>query len=107
MKALPLNFSDEEIVQIMSLAACNYSPSQIALQLGIDKKGFLQLYHDIDSDVREAYDGGRLKRTYNIMDKQGDLAEKGNITAAQIFLKESKEIEIANIRNKCLFGDDY
>ena len=106
MERLPRNFSEEEFTQIMDLAACNYSPEKIALQLGVDKGAFVQLYNDVDSEVRQAYEGGKLKRTFNIMNKQGELGESGNITAAQIFLKESKEIELANIRNKCLFGDD-
>lgn len=104
--ALPLNFSEEEYNKIMDLAACNFTPERIAVQLGIDKKSFLKLFFDKSSDVRQAYDAGKDKATFNVINAQRDLAEKGNITAAQIFLKESKELEVANIRNQCLFGDD-
>lgn len=107
MKLLPqdLRFSDEEITEIMNLAAANYSPELCALHLDVDKQAFIQLWRDKDSDVRQAYNAGKLKANFAIMDKQRDLAESGNITAAQIFLKESKEIEINNIRNQCLFGE--
>lgn len=105
MQLLPINFSDEEITQIMDLAACNYSPEKVAIQMGIDKKQFIQLYTTPGSDVREAYEAGKLKATFNIMNKQKELAESGNITAAQIFLKESERIAVENCRNQCLFGE--
>lgn len=105
MHLLPIKFSDEEITQIMDLAACNYSPEKVAIQMGIDKKQFIQLYTTPGSDVREAYEAGKLKATFNIMNKQKELAESGNITAAQIFLKESKEIENACIRDQILYGN--
>ena len=107
MHLLPIKFSDEEITQIMDLAACNYSPEKVAIQMGIDKKQFVQLYTTPGSDVREAYEAGKLKATFNIMNKQKELAESGNITAAQIFLKESERIAVENCRNQCLFGNDY
>ena len=107
MNLLPLKFSEEEITQIMDLAACNYSPEKVAIQLGVDKQEFLRLFNTAGSDVREAYEGGKLKATFNIMNKQKELAESGNITAAQIFLKESERIAVENCRNQCLFGNDY
>lgn len=105
MNLIDLKFSEEEIDQVMSLAACNYTPELCAVHLGVDKEAFLQLWRKSESEIRQAYDAGKLKATFGIMDKQRELAESGNITAAQIFLKESKEIEINNIRNQCLFGE--
>ncbi len=105
MKFIDLKFSDEEITQVMNLAACNYSPELCALHLGMDKKAFVQVWQNIETEVRQAYDAGKLKAQFAIMDKQRELAESGNITAAQIFLKESKEIELNTIRNQCLFGE--
>lgn len=104
MKLLPLNFSEEEFTQIMDMAACNYAPEKVALQLGVDKKGFMQLYYDKASDVRQAYDAGKLKANFNVMNSQRGNAEKGNITAAQVFLKESDKIEKASIRDRILFA---
>ena len=103
MNLIELKFSDEEITQVMDLAACNYSPEKVALQLDMDKKAFLAIWNNTSSDVRLAYEAGKLKATFNIMNKQRELAESGNITAAQIFLKESDKIEKASIRDRILY----
>jgi hypothetical protein len=100
---IALKFSEEEITQIMDLAACNYSPEKIAIQLDVDKPSFLQMWYDKSSDVRNAYEAGKLKATFMIINKQRELAESGNITAAQIFLKESDKIEKASIRDRILY----
>jgi hypothetical protein len=105
MKLLDLKFSDEDLEQVMALAACNYSPELCAVQLGLDKEAFYKMWCKKESDLRQSYDAGKLKATFGIMNKQRELAESGNITAAQIFLKESKEIEINTIRHQCLFGE--
>jgi hypothetical protein len=67
---------------------------------------FLKLWYDRTSEVRTAYDRGQLQSEFLIHQKQLDLAKAGNITAAQIFLKESERIKTENIRNHILFGDD-
>lgn len=105
MNFIELKFSEEEITQVMDLASCNYAPELCAVHLGVDKEAFMQLWRNTESEIRQAYDAGKLKATFNIMNKQRELAESGNITAAQIFLKESKEIEIDNLRKQCLFGE--
>ena len=107
MHYLDLKFSEEEMTAIHDLAGCNYSPEKIALYLDVDKKAFLQLWSNKESEVRLAYERGKLVAEFNINNKQKELAEKGNITAAQIFLKESEKNEVNNIRNRILFGDDY
>lgn len=107
MNYLELKFSEEEMTAVHDLAGCNYSPEKIALFLDVDKKAFLQLWSNKESEVRLAYERGKLIAEFNINNKQKELAEKGNITAAQIFLKESEKNEVNNIRNRILFGDDY
>lgn len=107
MNYLDLTFSEEEYTAIHDLAGCNYSPEYIAINLEVDKKAFLRLWYDKDSEVRRTYERGKLKSVFNINNKQKELAEKGNITAAQIFLKEAEKNEVNNIRNRILFGDDY
>jgi hypothetical protein len=107
MELLENRFSEEEYTSIHDLAGCNYSPEKIALYLDIDKKIFLQSWGQKDSLVRLAYERGKLVAEFNINNKQKELAEKGNITAAQIFLKEAEKTEVNNIRNRILFGDDY
>ena len=103
---LPVHISDEDLNTIQNMAACNFAPSAIALQIGINKKSFLQLFYTKESDVRMAYDAGKLSSTLAVMGKQKDLAESGNITAAQIFLKESEKIEFENLKKRVYFGED-
>ena len=107
MKLIPekLVLSDEEIQNIMDLAACNFSPELIAKKLDVSKEVFMHFWYKKEHDIRQAYEAGKLLAQFNIMNKQRELAESGNITAAQIFLKESKEIELNNLRNQCLFGE--
>lgn len=105
-KLISLDFSPEDLQTIQDMAACNFSPSQIALQLGVKRQTFLSIYNDKESEVREAYEAGVLGTTLAIMTKQKELAESGNITATQIFLKEKDRIEFENIKRKTFFGDD-
>lgn len=104
MKLLELKFSETELTDIHNLAGCNYSPEKIAVYLEVDKPSFMRLWYDKKSVVREHYDRGKLVAEFNINNKQKELAEAGNITAAQIFLKEAEKNEVNNIRNQCLFG---
>lgn len=107
MKYLDLKFSEEELTSVHDLAGCNYSPEKIALYLDVDKKAFLQLWYQKESEVRQAYERGKLVADFNISNKQKELAEKGNITAAQIFIGLRKDTEVETIRNRILFGDEY
>lgn len=107
MKRLEMCFSEEELTSIEDLAACNYAPEKIALFLDVDRKTFLQLWFQKESEVRQRYERGKLVSEFNINNKQKELANAGNITAAQIFLKEAEKNRIANLRNQILFGDDY
>lgn len=97
--------TEEEEKMIMDMAACNFTPSSIAKALDYSHKDFLLKWMDKRSAVREAYDAGKLLADFQVINKQRELAESGNITAAQIFLKETKEREIANIRDKILKDD--
>lgn len=100
-------FSEEELTIIEELSGCNYSPEKIAIYLDLPKKDFLRIWADRESMVRTAYERGKLVSSFEINKKQKENAQSGNITAAQIFLKESKEQEAQNILNRVLYGDDY
>jgi len=102
-----LIITDDEITIIEELSGCNYSPEKIALYLDADKKEFMRLWQTKDSLIRIAYDRGKLVASYEVNKKQKENAQSGNITAAQIFLKESKEEEAKNILNNVLYGDEY
>jgi hypothetical protein len=97
--------TEEEEKMIMDMAGCNFTPSSIAKALDYSHKDFLQKWMDKRSAVRQAYDAGKLLADFQVINKQRELAESGNITAAQIFLKENKERDIANIRDKILKDD--
>lgn len=97
--------TEEETDTVIAMASCNFTPTNIAKALGYKPADFLKKWLDKRSDVREAYDQGKLLVTFNVLNKQRELAESGNITAAQIFLKETREKEIANIRDKILKDD--
>jgi hypothetical protein len=100
----PLRLSEEQLTQVHELSGCNYSPEKIALYLDVSKEEFLREWYNKQSDVRLYYDRGQLLSEFIINNKQRELAESGNITAAQIFLKESEKNKIENIRNHCFFG---
>lgn len=102
-----LLITDEDENIISELSGCNYSPEKIALYLDVDKKEFLKMWREKDSKVRIAYDRGKLIASFQVNQKQKENAQSGNITAAQIFLKESKEEEAKNALHNILFGDDY
>lgn len=106
MKHLELKFSEEEYTSIHDLAGCNYSPEKIAIYLDVDKKAFLQLWHQKESMVRQAYERGKLVADFNISNKQKELAEAGNITAAQIFIGLREVTEVERIRDQILYGHD-
>lgn len=101
-----LKFSEEEYISIEDLAGNNYSPEKIAIFLQVDKKAFLKLWFEHESEVRKRYEIGRLSAEFQISNAQKKLAEAGNITAAQIFLKIKENTEIEAIRNQVLFGHD-
>lgn len=98
--------SDEQLVIVADLSACNYSPEKIALYLEVDKAQFLKAWYNHKSDIRTAYDRGQLESEFLINSKQLELAKAGNITAAQIFLKEQERVRVDNIRKRILFGDE-
>lgn len=106
MNYLELKFSEEEYTSIHDLAGCNYSPEKIAIYLDVDKKAFLQLWYQKESMVRQAYERGKLVADFNISNKQKELAEAGNITAAQIFIGMREVTEVERIRDQILYGHD-
>ena len=106
MNLLDLKFSEEEYTSIQDLAACNYAPEKIAVFLQVDKKAFLKLWFDKESQVRKNYELGKLVAEFEISNAQKNLAIKGNITAAQVYLNLRTATEIETIRNQILFGHD-
>ncbi|MFP9114302.1 hypothetical protein ACLI1A_10175 [Flavobacterium sp. RHBU_3] len=104
LKYEPLVLDEEQYETIQQLAATNYSPERIALFLGINKQAFMHEWYDKDSQVRYRYDKGALESEFIINQKQLENAQAGNITAAQVFLKEAERIRIENVKKQILFG---
>jgi hypothetical protein len=92
---------EEEVEQ---LAACNYTPAEMAIYLNVEKKLFVKQATTPDTKIWLAIQRGKLRTDYNISLKQKELAEAGNITAVQVFekIKEAKRVE--ELKNKIWFG---
>ncbi len=107
MNLIEIKLSEEELVQVEDLAACNYAPELIAKYLSIDKSAFMRLWYDHSSLIREHYDRGQLVAEFSVNQKQKEFAVAGNITAFQNFIKESDKRKSENILKQVLYGNDY
>lgn len=103
MSKLIEHITPDNLQLVQDMASCNFGPSDIALQLGVEKNLFLSLFNMPNSDLRQAYEAGKTKTQFELMNKQRELGIGGNITATQIFLKESQAVENKNILNECLY----
>jgi len=92
--------------EIEQLAAANYSPEQIAIYQGKDKKEFLNAWNNLESKERLHYEKGRLVAEFEINQKLLDNAKSGNITAAQIFEKNRERVHVENMKKQIYFGTE-
>lgn len=98
-----LRLSEEEYAMIEQLAACNYSPQQIAIMLDVNQKLLVNLIQDASSEVYRRYYKGILQSQFDINQKLLENARKGNITATQQFAKNAEQVKVDNLREK-FFG---
>lgn len=97
----PLLLSDEEFQVIEDMAACNYSPKQIADYLSVDSPAkFCEYCLDGSSEISRRYQKGVLQSQFEINQKLLENAKKGNITAAQQFEKNSEAVRVRNLIDK-------
>ena len=87
-----LNELDSQLLkEIRKLAGYKLAPSDIAVKLGINKAGFMRIWRDDSSMIRQEYEAGRL----DIKVKKAKALKKevkvGNITAIQIQEKHDEE----------------
>tara|TARA_R100000306_G_C4366839_1_gene138063 strand:+ start:110 stop:433 length:324 start_codon:yes stop_codon:yes gene_type:complete len=94
--------SEEE--EISRMAACGFTNTEMALALGYDVKAFKALAEEVDSKIWTAIQAGKLQSEFMLIDKQRQLAESGNITAAQTFLKIKEAKDVLAIKNRIWFG---
>jgi|GEM_PF-5999771 len=99
-----INELDSQLLKdIRKLASFNLAPNEIALKLGINKAGFMRIWRDEDSEIREAYDAGRIDIKEEQMIALNDQVEEGNNTAIQIQARLIEEQEF-EARKKEIFG---
>lgn len=96
----PLSLSDEQFEQIEDLAACNYSPRQIAVYLEVNKTIFKEMCEDPTSEIYRRYQKGILESTAEINLKLLENARNGNITAAQQYEKNRESVLVENLKKK-------
>lgn len=92
----------EETIEAM--AAANYGPSDIALYIGHNKKSFLTEWNNPESKIRYHYNRGRLKAKFEVDHNMQQNAASGNITAAQIFYKQSEDQRVQDLKHKIFYG---
>lgn len=104
---------DEENTELLSetdiirrMAANGFTMREMALQLGYDYRAFKQQALTVDSDIWTAIESGKMESEFTIIDKQRQLAEAGNITAAQTFKNMTDQKKIEQIKERIWFGSD-
>ena len=90
----------ELLEQIEELAAQNYGPTDICFKLNQDKRSFLRLWRDTKSQVREAYERGRMEIEITKRQKLNEDIESGSITAIQIHDKRAEEQRFEDIKRE-------
>ena len=94
---------DQKLSSIEDLAASNFAPSDISVRLGINKAGFMRIWREQGSEIRTAYEKGRLRIKEEKMEALETEITLGNITAVQIHDKHSEEVEF-EAKKKEIFG---
>ena len=99
-----LNELDSQLLKyVRKLASGNMAPSDIAVRLGINKAGFMRIWRDKESAIREAYEAGLLDIQAIKAKALKKQIKKGNITAIQI--QENHEEESAfEAKKREIFG---
>ncbi len=96
-----LSGSDYETIE--DLASKNYAPSDIALALSVSKRTFKHIWKDKNSQIREAYECGRLDIAIAKADALEAMINEGNVTAYQIHDKNAKAQAFEDFKNE-IFG---
>ncbi len=101
-----VRLSQEEFEQIEDLAACNYSPEQIARYLEIPRADFMAAWYKPKHLVRIHYNKGQLVADAEINMKALETAKAGNLTAMQIYQKNREMVTLENLKKLILFGGE-
>jgi len=102
LAVVELKLSQEEYETIENLAACNYSPTQIAIYLSADKEELIRQCNKPDSLVKHHFDKGVLTAQFEVDNKILETAKSGNITAAQELKKLQDKRQFENHKMRIL-----
>jgi len=98
-----MKFTDEQIEEIESLAAINYTVKQIAMYLDIPVRDLLSEYENPDSDFCYHFERGRLIALAMIDKANLESAKSGNITAMQRYGKRYDQNRVQQAKER-IFG---
>ena len=100
-----MEFTEEQIEEIESLAGINYTIKQMAMYFNIPIKELQRQFDDKTSEFRFHYDRGQLIAQAQIDMKVLESAKGGNTTAQQQIEKIRDARKFENIRDQLLYGD--
>jgi hypothetical protein len=101
-----MNLIDQDIQTIEELAGLQYSWREIAVYLGVNKVKFKAVWSDPDSQLREAYDRGRLVCNTDIQIQLQKNAMAGNITAIQMYEKNRDARKAEDEKERIIYGKE-
>jgi len=93
----------EQYREVENLAGLGYTIRQLSMYFNRDFQQLLLEYADENSPFRYHYDRGRLIARARVDMATLESAQKGNISAQQIFNKRSKEQQYKTLKEQ-LFG---
>lgn len=99
-----MNIQITDLEQIEELAACNYTPAQMAVFLDVDKKEFTTAFYNENHEVHRAVMRGKLSADIEINQKLLANAKAGNITAIQIYQNNRESKELKTYKEKLFYG---
>ncbi|MFI1770995.1 hypothetical protein [Thalassobellus citreus] len=91
-----LNETDYDTIE--DLAGKNFAPSDIAKTLSVSRRDFMYLWRDKTSQIREAYERGKLQIASSKEEALIDMMNDGNVTAYQIHDKKAQEQAFEDIK---------
>jgi len=93
-------FTDEQINEIESLSAVNYTIKQVAMYLNIPLLELRNEYDNPQSKFKYHYDRGQLIAQAQIDMSNLESAKKGNITAQQRYDKRAYQNKINQAKER-------
>jgi len=98
-----IDLSDEQYLEVETLAGCNYTAPQMAMYFNVSKTLFQKELDNPDSKLKHHYERGLLYGRYLIEKKNKKNAEEGNTTSVQIYNKMAKENRLNKLKHE-FFG---